>query len=114
MPQRDLQHLLSRRHFQIQRKIGCRLNACQIFITDMTAVFAQMRGDPVATHASDNLCGSHRVGVITAARIANRRDVIDVHAQAKALRVVHVRHQARLPGFVIGTAASSAGTSSSA
>jgi hypothetical protein len=49
--------------------------------------------------------------MLAAAGVADGRDVIDVHAEAKTSRG---HGFARLPGLVAGVAASSAGTSSSA
>jgi hypothetical protein len=110
----NFQHFLGRSHFQIEWQVGCCLNPCDVGIADVAAVFAQVSGNAVTPYAGDNLCCANRVGVVAPAGIADCRDVINVDAQPQPLRIVNIDHQARLPGFVIGTAASSAGTSSSA
>ena len=48
--------------------------------------------------------------MIAAARVADRRDVVDVDAEAEAGE----RQALRLPGFTAGMAASSGGSSSAA
>ena len=110
MAQRDCQHLLGRRHFEIERQAGRGLDARQILVANMAPILAQVSGDSVAAASRDDLCGAHRIGMIAAARITDRRDVIDV--DPKAQRTAH--GLARLPGLVAGIAASSAGTSSAA
>ena len=112
MGQRDRQHFLGRRHFEIERQVGRFLNAFEIVVADMPAILAQMGGDPVAADAGHDLSRAHRIGMIAAARIADGRDVIDVHAEAQGWS--RASSQARLPGLVTGMAASSGGTSSSA
>ena len=40
--QRDLQHFLSRGHFQIERQIGCGLDTGKVLIADMATIFAKV------------------------------------------------------------------------
>ena len=49
--QRDLQHFLGRRHFEVERQVGRRLDPGEVVVADVAAVFAQVRGDPVAAAA---------------------------------------------------------------
>ena len=81
--ERDLQHLLGRRHFEVERQAGGSLDAGEIVIADMAAVFAQVRRHPVAAGACDHFGGAHRIGMIAAARVADGGDVIDVDAEAE-------------------------------
>jgi hypothetical protein len=49
----------------------------------MPAILAQMRGDPVGAGFDRDLGRVHWIGMPTAARVANGRNVVDVHAQAQ-------------------------------
>ena len=53
----------------------------QVVVADVPAVLAQVRGDAVAADAGDDLGRAHRIGMVAAARVADRRDVIDVDAR---------------------------------
>ena len=114
MRQRDAQHFLGCGHFQVERQVGRILDAAQVIVADMAAILAQMGGDAVAAGAGDDLRRAHRIGMISAARVADRRHMVDIHAQAQPADARRRRHLARLPGFTIGSAASSGGSSSSA
>jgi hypothetical protein len=46
------------------------------------AVFAQMRGDTIRTRCDGDLRRAHRIRMPAATRVADRRDVIDVDAEA--------------------------------
>ncbi len=83
MAQCDLEHLVGRRHFEVQRQVGRGLDAREVVVADMAPVLAQMRGDPVAADRGDDLRRAHRVGMLAAARIADRRDMVDVDAEAQ-------------------------------
>ena len=106
--QRDCKHFWRGRHFEIEREIGCFLNASQVLITDVATILAQVRGDPVPANASNDLCRAHRIGMVAPARVTDRCNVIDIHSEAEA-----VAHAFRLPGLVTSMAASSGGSSSS-
>ena len=59
------------------------------------------------------IIGADRIGMVAAARVTDRRDMVDVDAQAQPPRGGRAQF-ARLPGFIAGVAASSGGSSSSA
>ena len=80
VPQRDFQHFLGRGHFQIQRQIGCRHDPRNIRIANMPPVFAQMRGDAVCAARRHHFRRPHRIRMLPAARIADRRHMVDIHA----------------------------------
>ena len=109
--QRNRQHFLGRSHFQVERQIGRGLDPGQVLVADMAAVFAQVRSDPIAAASSNDLRRADRIGMIPAARVTDRGDVIDVHAKAEA---GHRHGFARLPGFTASLLASSGGSSSAA
>ena len=66
--ERDLQHLIGRRHFQVQRN-GQRLGEPRnIVIGNMAPVFAQMRGDAVGARILRQDCSAHRIGIVATTR----------------------------------------------
>ena len=79
----DVEHLLGRRHLEIERLRDRRLQPRHVGVVDVTAIFSQMRGDPVGAGVDGEERGAHGVGPRTAARIADGRDMIDVDAEAK-------------------------------
>ena len=90
MAQRDCQHLVGRGHLKIERQARRRLDALEIVVADVAAVFAQVHGNAVATRLRDDFGGARRIGMLAAACIADRRDVINVHAEAQAAGVENV------------------------
>src|ERR1700728_4372455 len=83
---RDLDHVARRRHFEVQWPGETRLQAHDVVIDDVTAILAQMRGDPVGAGRDRDLGGPYRIGMPAAARIAHGRDVIDVDAETDRRR----------------------------
>jgi len=81
MAQGDLDHLVGRSHFQIERQIRRGLDSLQILVTNVAAIFTQVSGDSVSANARHDLRGSHRVGMFATPRIADGGDVINVDAQ---------------------------------
>ena len=64
----------------------------------MAAVFAQMRGDAVGTALDGEMGGSQRIGMQAAARIAQRRDMVNVDAETQRAR--RRGHGCRLNGLL--------------
>ncbi len=81
--ERDRDHLLGRRHFQIERFRDLRLEARDVVVADVPAVLAQVRGDAVGAGFDRELRRAHRIRMPSAARVADGGDVIDVDAEAK-------------------------------
>ena len=79
--QRDVEHLLGRRHLEIQRLRDRRLQPAHVVVANVAAILAQMRGDAVGPRFDRDQRRAHRIGNRAAARVAHRRDVIDVDAQ---------------------------------
>ena len=72
----------------ISRLSGLAMRVLQprdIVVADVAAVFAQMRGDAVGACCDRDFRRAHRIGMPSAARIAQRRDVIDIDAKAQML-----------------------------
>ena len=111
VPQGDFQHLLRRGHFQVERQARGAVDAGQVLVANVAAVFTQVNGDPVAPAGCHDLGRADWIGMGATARVADGRNVIDVHAKAQG-----VQHHgfARLPGLIAGVAASSGGSSSGA
>ncbi len=80
---RDLNHLVGRRHFEVERLVDLGLEPRDVIVADVTPVLAQMRGDAIGSGFDGEHGGTHRIGMAPAARIADGRDVIDVDAKAE-------------------------------
>jgi hypothetical protein len=78
MPQGDLQHLLRRRHLQVERNGQLLGEAGNIVVGNVPPILAQMRGDAVRARVLRDQCRTHGIGVGRAARIPDRRDMVDI------------------------------------
>ena len=107
---RDLEHLLGRRHFEVQRQVDLGDQPVDVLIGDVAPVLAQMGGDAVGAGFGGDDRRAHRVGVRAAARVPDGRDMVDIDAEAESV----AQAAARLPGLTAGMAASSGGTASAA
>ncbi len=83
MAERDSDHLFCRRHFEIERQVDLFAETVDVFVADVAAVFAQVRRDAVGTRGGGELRRTHGIGVAAAARVADGRHVVDVHAEAE-------------------------------
>jgi len=72
------------------------------------AILAKVSGDPIGASVGCDMSCSNGVGMIAAARVPDRRDVVDIDAEAQPFR----HAAARLPGLTAGIAARSGGTES--
>ena len=104
--ERDRQHLLGRRHFQVERDFELRHQPIDIVVGDVAPVLAQMGGDAVGARPGRGEGGADRIGMRAAARVPDGRDMVDIDAEAK----VGAHAAFRLPGFSGGMAASSGGS----
>ncbi len=86
---RDRDHLVGGRHFEVERLADLRLEARDVVVADVPPILAQMRGDAVGAGLDRDLRRLHGVGMAAAARIADGRDVIDVDAEAQMGRRRH-------------------------
>ena len=80
---RDRDHLVGCGHFEVEWLGDLGLEACNIVVADMPAILAQMRGDAIGAGRDRDLGGLHRIGMRATARVADGRNVIDVHTEAK-------------------------------
>ena len=83
--QRDVDHLARRRHLEIQRLGELRLEPRDVVVADMAAVLAQVRRDAVGAGLDRKQRSLHGIGMASAARVADGRDVIDVDAEAECV-----------------------------
>ena len=81
--QRDVQHFLRRRHFQIERHVQRRHQHGDILVANMAAILAQMRGDAVRARLHGQQRRLDRIGMGAAARVADGRHMVDIDPQAQ-------------------------------
>ena len=114
MLQRERDHLLGRRHLHVERQRDRADQMGDVLVDDVPPVLAQMRGDAVGARLLRDQGGADRVRIGAAARVPDRRDMVDVDAEAEPARSCRSAHAAtlRLPGFSAGMAASSGGSAS--
>ena len=86
--QRDTEHLLGGRHLEIQRLVDLRFQARNIIVTNVAAIFPQVRGNAVAACGNCKLCRAHRVGMTPAAGIADGSHMIDIDAQTETIQAI--------------------------
>ena len=84
--QRDGQHLLGRRHLEVEGPRQLALETGDVGIGDVAPILAQMRGDAVGAGLDGQMRGAQGIGVPAAARVADGGDVIDVDAEAEVGR----------------------------
>ncbi len=109
MAQGDRQHLVGRGHFEVERDGQLGGQAGDVVVGDVAPVLAEMRGNAVGAGLGGEQGGADRIGIAGAARVPDRRDVIDIDPKAQM-----IAHAARLPGLIAGIAASSGGSASGA
>ncbi len=80
---RNRDHVVGRRHLEIQRLVDLGLEPHDVVVADMAAVFAQMRGDAVGAGSTASLAARTGSGWSPTPRVADGRDMIDVHAQTQ-------------------------------
>ena len=83
-----------------------------IVVGDVAPVLAQMGGDAVGAGRGGGEGGADRIGMSAAARVPDRRDMVDIDAEAEVAQAQRAQAALRLPGFSAGMAASSGGSAS--
>ena len=81
--QRNRQHFIGGRHFEIKRLGNLGFEPFHIGIANMATIFAQMRGDAVRAGFDRDKRRTHGIGQRTTACIAHGGDVIDVDAETR-------------------------------
>ena len=100
--QRDFEHFLGRRHFEVQRDFEPGHERVDIGVGDVPPVLAQMGGDPVGAGRGGGEGGADRIGVRPAARVPDRRDMIDIDAKAEGAVKAPSRKEFRAQSINIG------------
>ncbi len=90
--QRDGQHFIGRRHFEVDRQRNGAAQPDQISIGDVAAIFAQMDGDAVGAGGGRHVRGAQGAGMQAATRVADGGDMIDVDAKAQVVGAEGSRH----------------------
>jgi hypothetical protein len=103
--QRDLEHFVSRGHFQVQRDREMLFQARDVVVGDMAPVLPQVRRDAVGPRRRRGEGGADRIGMLAAPRVSDGRDMVDVDPEAQPTLSLRESHAAfRLPGFSAGMA----------
>ncbi len=85
----DAEHLLRRRHFEVEGERDLILEADEIVFADVAAILAQVGGDAVGARSFREMGGADGIGKVAAPGIPDGRDMVDVDAEAK--RPAHAR-----------------------
>ena len=80
--QGDFYHLLGRSHFKVHGQADALHDGRQILIANVSPVFTQVNRNSVTARRLDDFNCAHRIRMHAAARVADRRDVIDIHSKA--------------------------------
>ena len=81
---RDADHLVGHRHFEIHAGLQRLAHHRDVAILDVPAILAQMQRDAVGAGLLGEKRRVQRIRIAGAARLAQRRHVINVHAQRDA------------------------------
>ena len=78
---RDGDHLVGRRHLEVELDVRELAQAADVLVLDVAAVLAQVHRDAVRAAQVRLDRGPDRVGLVGAPRLAHGRDVVDVDAE---------------------------------
>ena len=82
-PFADCDHFVRHGHFEIDRQISRVFDLGEIFVADMTAVFAQMDGDAIRATFRRKLSGAHNIRMAAAAGIPDGCNMVNIDAEAE-------------------------------
>ena len=85
VPQGDFQHFVRRRHLEVQRQVDLMGQTLHVIVGNVTAVFTQVRRDPVGPGQGRGAGRAHGVRVAAAAGVSDGRDMVDVDAEPKVI-----------------------------
>jgi hypothetical protein len=80
-PKPDLKHFRGDGHFEIERRKTRCGEPGDVIVTDVTAILAQMGRDVIGTRLHRELCRVQRIGMMSAPRIPQGCNMIDVDAE---------------------------------
>ena len=78
---RDVDHLVGRRHLEVELDVHELAQPAHVLVLDVAPVLAQVDGDAVGAAQVRLDRRPHRVGLVGAPRLPQRRDVVDVDAE---------------------------------
>ncbi len=87
---RDVDHLLGERHFQIEDGANRPGESLDVVVLDVAAVFAQVRGDAIGAGVFTQTCRFHRIGFTAAPRLPHGGDVVHVDVKPQSLHRLSV------------------------
>lgn len=92
--QGNIKHFRCRRHFQIERQVYELQKPCDVFVSDVAPVLAQVGRDAVGACLRRQRRRSNGIGMFSTPRVSNRRDMIDVDAKSRYRQAVdrHTQH----------------------
>ena len=70
-------------------RLHSRVQCDKICILDVSSIFAQMHGNAVRTGLLGNQRRFYRLRIRSAARLAQRRDMVNIDAKMQFIRVTH-------------------------
>ena len=85
----DADHLRGDGHLEIHARLQEPAQHRHVSILDVAPVLAQVQGDAVGARLLGEQRGVHRIGIIDAPCLAQRRDMIDVYTEGNAGRHAH-------------------------
>ncbi len=77
----DVEHLGRHRAFEVHARLEQRAQRAHVGVDDVAAILAQVQRDRVGAGLLGGQRGADRIGIGGAARVAQRRDVVDVDAE---------------------------------
>jgi hypothetical protein len=77
----DGNHFLGRRQFQVELDLRQFAELLDVGVLNVSSIFAQVDGDPVGTAEMRFDRRPHRIGFVGAARLSDRRHMVDIDAQ---------------------------------
>ena len=80
----DADHLVGHRHLEIHAGLQELAQQRHVAVLDVAPILAQMQGDAVGARLLGEQRGVHGIRVIDPPRLAQRRDMIDVHPERDA------------------------------
>ena len=99
MPQRNSEHLLGRCHLEIEGAGQLALEAGYIGVGNMPPILPKMGRDAIGAGFDRQMRCAQRIRVPAAAGIADRGDVINIHAKTKMARIPSLSHEQLSPSL---------------
>jgi hypothetical protein len=89
--ERDCEHLIGRRHLEIERLVNFSPQSRDVFVTNVTPILSQMRGNSVSPCSYRQSRRADGIRMPPAPRVADGGDMVDIDTEAKLLGHVVIR-----------------------